>query len=274
MTCTSNQSQASVRVKEDPPGQGSSVLLSLSHPITRAADHLRQGLAHGSGRVRGRASASWISTSLTLNEYAALALCRTPSRCGAVFPSVPCPITQLHGQGDRGDEVDGMSGNAVELLDDDDGCAERGTHWNSRKTHVTPCVCCCYFRYNQAVSLRLHGGSGDVGEIVKSLNDAGLLAMSTLVSCVPRVSNDFSLLVVVCLFTGTGCRDEGSQRKWFCLTLFSQVRLVHLIIADPGAGRWLSMSTSTIDETVTLLRERIWVFFSPYRRQHGWTCNF
>ena len=32
--------------------------------------------------------------------------------------------------------------------------------------------------------------------------------------------------------------------------------------AYPGADRWLSMVTSTIDETVTLLRER---FFSPYR---------
>ena len=31
--------------------------------------------------------------------------------------------------------------------------------------------------------------------------------------------------------------------------------------ADPGADRWLSMVTSTIDETVTLLRERILFFF-------------
>ena len=30
--------------------------------------------------------------------------------------------------------------------------------------------------------------------------------------------------------------------------------------ADPGADRWLSMVTSTIDETVTLLRERILSF--------------
>ena len=46
--------------------------------------------------------------------------------------------------------------------------------------------------------------NGDVGEIVKSLNDAGVLTMSTLVSCVPLVSNHFFFLVVVFLFTGTG----------------------------------------------------------------------
>ena len=38
-----------------------------------------------------------------------------PSRCGAVFPSVPCQ-SQVHRQGDLGDEVDGMKGDAVELL--------------------------------------------------------------------------------------------------------------------------------------------------------------
>ena len=30
--------------------------------------------------------------------------------------------------------------------------------------------------------------------------------------------------------------------------------------ADPGADRWLSMVTSTIDATVTLLKERIFYF--------------
>ena len=38
----------------------------------------------------------------------------------------------------------------------------------------------------------------------KLLNVASVLMMSTLVSCVQRVSNDFFLLVVVFLFAGTG----------------------------------------------------------------------
>ena len=42
--------------------------------------------------------------------------------------------------------------------------------------------------------------------------------------------------------------------------------------ADPGADRCFSTLTSTIDETVTLLRERI-LFSSPCRRQHG-CCVF
>ena len=48
------------------------------------------------------------------------------SRCGAVFPSVPGPITSP--SGDEGD--------IVELLDDD-GWPDRGALRNSRKTHVT-----------------------------------------------------------------------------------------------------------------------------------------
>ena len=43
--------------------------------------------------------------------------------------------------------------------------------------------------------------------------------------------------------------------------------------ADPEADRWLSMVTSTIDETVILLRERL-LFFPPHKRQHGKTCHF
>ena len=35
-------------------------------------------------------------------------------------------LSQVHRQGDLGHEVDGMKGDAVELLDDDDGCPERG----------------------------------------------------------------------------------------------------------------------------------------------------
>ena len=62
--------------------------------------------------------------------------------------------------------------------------------------------------------------------------------------------------------------------------------------ADPGADRWFSMVTSTIDATVTLLKERIllfltvlatapggvkdekglWLACRERRRQHGWTC--
>ena len=46
-------------------------------------------------------------------------------------------LSQVHRQGDLGDEVDGMKDDTVELLDDDDGWPERGALWNSRKTHVT-----------------------------------------------------------------------------------------------------------------------------------------
>ena len=43
-----------------------------------------------------------------------------------------------------------------------------------------------------------------------------------------------------------------------CATLFAQVRLLYLIFAVPQtqADRWLSVVTSTIDGTVTLLKER------------------
>ena len=49
-------------------------------------------------------------------------------------------------------------------------------------------------------------GNGDVAcnGFPKLSNVAGVLMMSTLVSCVPRASNDFFNPVVVFLFTGTG----------------------------------------------------------------------
>ena len=80
-------------------------------------------------------------------------------------------LSQVHRQDDHGDEVDGMKIDTVELLDDDDG-RER------RALELSQDTC----------------GRGDVGEIVKSLNDAGVLTMSTLVSCVPCVSNHFFFL--------------------------------------------------------------------------------
>ena len=52
----------------------------------------------------------------------------------------------------------------------------------------------------QSLHRWLLGGIGDVFEIVTSLNDAGVLTMSTLVSCVPRFSNHDLLLVVVFLW--------------------------------------------------------------------------
>ena len=85
--------------------------------------------------------------------------------------------SQVHRQGDLCDEVDGMEGDAVELLDD-----ERGRALELSQDTCGPCgVYCCFFRYNQATSsFWLLGGNGDVGEIVKSMNDAGVLMMSTL----------------------------------------------------------------------------------------------
>ena len=61
VTCTSNRLQASIRDKEDRPGQGSIVLFSVSHLNTRPADHRRHGHAHGSLR-RGEVT-RWCSTS-------------------------------------------------------------------------------------------------------------------------------------------------------------------------------------------------------------------
>ena len=88
-----------------------------------------------------------------------------------------------HRKGDLGDEMDGMQRKRRRRLQRVPEAFERCS------------VCCCYFRYNQAMSLRL-GGNGDVGEIAKSLNGAGVLMMSTLVSCVQRFSIHDLLLVV------------------------------------------------------------------------------
>ena len=114
----------------------------------------------------------------------------------------------------------------------------------------------------QLSSLWLLGGNGDVGEIVTSLNDAFVLTMSTLVSCVPRFSNHDLLLVVVfplCFFmweladVTRGLIVNGFLLLFYvrvhllatrnssfacwchstCATLSSQVRLLHLIFAVP-----------------------------------------
>ena len=119
-------------------------------------------------------------------------------------PFCPMPCHKSIGRGDLGDEVHGMQGDTTKLLSDSDGWPERGALWNSRKTHVTPWCVLLLLPLQPCIFIALQGGNGDVGEIAKSLNDAGVLTMSTLVSCVPRASNHFFLLVVVSLFTGTG----------------------------------------------------------------------
>ena len=123
--------------------------------------------------------------------------------CSVLF--CPMPLSQVHWKGDHGDEVDGVKDDTVEWLDDDDGWPERGAPWNSRKTHVTPAVCAVV---TSGTTRQFHCGcwaeTGDVGEMLKSLNDAAVHPMSTPDSCVPRVSNHSLLLVAVFLSVGTG----------------------------------------------------------------------
>ena len=50
-------------------------------------------------------------------------------------------LSQVHWQGDHGDEMDGMKGDTIKLLSDDDDRPKRGALWNFRKTRVAPgCV--------------------------------------------------------------------------------------------------------------------------------------
>ena len=119
-------------------------------------------------------------------------------------------VSQVRRQGDLGDEVGGIKGETVELLDDDDGCRKRGVPSGHLARHISRnclvdpplianslmvcglaaasgrqrrrrldtcgpgvCVYCCYFRYNQAISsLWLLGGNGDVGKIVTLMSDS------------------------------------------------------------------------------------------------------
>ena len=69
-----------------------------------------------------------------------------------------------------------------------------------------------------------------VGEIVKSLDGAGVLTMPTLFSCVPLVLNHLFLLVVVFLSSGTGGRREGSRRKWFCVAFHCTYALIRFSV--------------------------------------------
>ena len=113
------------------------------------------------------------------------------SPCGAVFLSVPCPITSPSAGRPQRVWWTACKGDAVELLGDDDGCPKRGAPCGtSGKTHVTSwCVLSVTSATTQAISsLWLLGGNGDVGEIVKSLNDSGVLMMSTLVFLCDHVS--------------------------------------------------------------------------------------
>ena len=57
---------------------------------------------------------------------------------GVVF-LVSHDLSQVHGNCDLGDEVDGMKGTAAELLNGDDGRPKSGELWNSRKTIVSTC---------------------------------------------------------------------------------------------------------------------------------------
>ena len=56
VTCTSNRSQASVRVKEDPSGQGSNVLVSVFTPY------------HKTSRQPPTRSCSWVSSSMSTSD--------------------------------------------------------------------------------------------------------------------------------------------------------------------------------------------------------------
>ena len=104
--------------------------------------------------------------------------------CGAVFPSVPC-LSQVHRKGDLGDEADGMKGDTVELLDDDDGCPER------------PVVCVLLLLPLQPGNFNAAAGrKRRRWDIVKSLNDAGVLTVPTLVSCVPPVNHQTKLVSI------------------------------------------------------------------------------
>ena len=58
-------------------------------------------------------------------------------RRGVVFLFFPMLYHQSTSRGDLGDEVDGMKGDTIKLLNDDDNRPKRGSHWNSRKTCVT-----------------------------------------------------------------------------------------------------------------------------------------
>ena len=107
-----------------------------------------------------------------------------PSRCGAVFPPVPCP-SQVHRKGDLGDEVDGMKGRHRRVA---------GRRWLPRETRgVCAVVTSVTTRQFQC---GCWAENGDVGDIVKSLNDAGVLTMPTRVSCVPPVNHQTKLVSI------------------------------------------------------------------------------
>ena len=110
------------------------------------------------------------------------------------------------------------------------------------------------------------------------LNVAGVLMMSTLVSCVQRFSIHDLLLVVVFLFTetvsfhSTVCVDPFATRNSPCwcrhstgVKLFSQVRLVYLIFAAPPRD-------TARGATFFFFEEGAVACLSKHRQQHGWTC--
>ena len=52
----------------------------------------------------------------------------------------PMPPSQVHRQGGLGDEVNGMKGDTIKLLNEDDGRSKRGVLCGSHKAAVPKCV--------------------------------------------------------------------------------------------------------------------------------------
>ena len=87
---------------------------------------------------------------------------RRSTRCGVVFPFLFHAPAQVHRKGDLGDESDGLKGDTIKLLSDDDGSRKRGV---SRKTHVTR----QFFFFSSCLLLNLFDGKASC----RSLDDKG-----------------------------------------------------------------------------------------------------
>ena len=206
-------------------------------------------------------------------------------RCGVMSP-LSHALSQSHWQGDLGGEVDDTS----KLLNDDDGRPKKGSLCNSRKTCV-PLVCVLLLIPLQNKQFDCGCWAGAATSLATGSRMLEVCLSCAILCCVRRLSLCPSLLG--CLFYQDKLRvPEWSARHCTALdptcgcdnhlqTYYVEDFSIHhrsgrtvlqrcfghgspdlcsSRAAGPGADCCYSKVTSTIDETVTLLKERICFF--------------
>ena len=139
-------------------------------------------------------------------------------------------LSQVHRQGDLGDEVDGIKGDAVKFLGDDDGCRmRRCALWSSRKT-----VLCIHL----LMVLGLAADGNDGGDCVKSSSDAGVRTMfDPLFASVTCLAVLFPVMPLSSLSLSFGCVVCLRHSAWLftyfgCPSMSPKVRLVYLFLVQ------------------------------------------